>query len=70
MTARAERLDLEPLEDRLETHVVRPGIMPEAVDIQLSIAISLKRIADVLQGDEHSAGIKHALFDIAERYSM
>ena len=32
-----------------------------------SIAISLKRVADALHGDEQNTGMKHALAEIANR---
>lgn len=34
--------------------------------IQLSIAISLRRIADVLQGDDQNSGIRHLIGDISD----
>lgn len=35
--------------------------------LQLSIAISLKRIADALHGDDQNTGMKHALAEMANR---
>lgn len=38
-------------------------------DCQLSIAISLKRIAGAVCGDDKNSGIIHALFDLIARPS-
>ncbi len=38
-----------------------------AIGATLSIAISLKRIADALHGDDQNTGMKHALAEIAHR---
>lgn len=38
-----------------------------ALLVQTSIAVSLKRIADALHGDDQSTGMKHALAEIANR---
>ncbi len=37
------------------------------VGATLSIAISLKRIADALHGDDQNTGMKHALAEMANR---
>lgn len=39
----------------------------DAEHIQCSIALSLKRIADALHGDDQNTGMKHALADMAHR---
>lgn len=39
----------------------------DAEHVQCSIAISLKRIADAIDGDLSNYGMKHALADIANR---
>lgn len=39
----------------------------DAEHVQCSIAISLKRIADALHGDDQNTGMKHALAEMASR---
>lgn len=42
------------------------GIDPQHAML-VSIAVSLKRIADALHGDEQNTGMKHSLAEMAER---
>jgi hypothetical protein len=41
---------------------------PPDLRIQISIAISLKRIADAICGDTMNSGLKDLAFDLAERH--
>lgn len=57
--------ELETLHAALE-----PASLPMGnyeVGATLSIAISLKRIADALHGDTQNTGMKHALAEMASR---
>lgn len=60
---RAERIGLEP------GAVMDNGGNRDAFEseIEHSKAISLKRIADAICGDDRNSGIFHAIFDIASR---
>lgn len=61
-----EKPEPHPLDGRLEPEA--HDVTASAADAALvSIAVSLKRIADVLQGDPQNMGIKHAVFDIVDR---
>lgn len=53
-----------PLDGKLEAEVRN---MRGDSAATYSIAISLKRIADALHGDDQNAGMKHALADLANR---
>jgi len=44
-----------------------PNAVPNEHQIELSKAISLKRIADAVAGDTYNSGIVHALFDLIAR---
>ena len=49
---------------------LEPAALPMGnyeVGATLSIAISLKRIADALHGDDQNTGMKHALAEMANR---
>lgn len=60
---RAERFRLE-----LEAvSLIADAKHPCESEIAHSIAISLKRIADAVAGDERNSGIVHALFDLIAR---
>lgn len=52
-----------PLDGKLEPETKR---MSEDAALY-SVAISLKRIADALHGDDQNTGMKHALAEIATR---
>jgi hypothetical protein len=55
--------------DPMQDHRMEPRTMgdSDADHVQHSIAISLKRIADALHGDDQNTGMKHALAEIADR---
>lgn len=61
-----EKTEPHSLDGRLEPEA-REVIRSAADAALVSIAVSLKRIADVLQVDPQNMGIKHAIFDIADR---
>ena len=61
MSTRAERLGLEPA-SVLDND---PRGLPLPGEVQHSIAISLKRIADAICGDERNTGIHRAILEIA-----
>lgn len=42
-----------------------PDRTPSEQQVELSKAISLRRIADAIAGDEHNSGIFHAILDMA-----
>jgi hypothetical protein len=48
-----------------EIHLLEPGSRDALPDAITSAAISLKRIADVLTGDNQNSGLIGAMFDIA-----
>jgi hypothetical protein len=55
--------------DPMRDHRMEPDTMGDNDDdhVHHSIAISLKRIADALHGDDQNTGMKHALAEIAAR---
>jgi hypothetical protein len=55
-----------PLDGKLEPEAKAVSSSEEAAAL-ISIAVSLKRIADALHGDPHNTGMKHALADIANQ---
>lgn len=57
--------ELESLHAALEPAALPLGAYE--IGATLSIAISLKRIADALHGDDQNTGMKHALADMANR---
>ncbi len=66
--------DLQPKEDpKLEEPFRLEGkLEPEAMGntqyaATLSLAISMKRIADAVCGDDKNSGIAHAIWDISQR---
>lgn len=62
-----------PHPDPLEAHILDGKLEPEVRESSderaplYSIAISLKRIADALHGDDQNTGMKHALAEMATR---
>lgn len=56
------QLLIEPAARRMGYDPDKP---PSEHQIELSKAISLKRLADAVAGDEHNSGIFHAIFDMA-----
>lgn len=58
MTDQTDATHLEPL--------AKGAVSREAAAL-ISIAVSLKRIADAIDGDQYNAGMKHSLSAIADR---
>lgn len=52
-----------------DVHGMEPNTIGDTDDAHVahSIAISLKRIADALHGDDQNTGMKHALAEMANR---
>lgn len=55
-----------PLDGKLEPGADHMRASHEACAV-VSIAISLKRIADALHGDDQNTGMKHMLAEMADR---